>query len=109
MNVTKTISYNDDGTFVIIDDRNVEDCKLYKHNELRKEAMKTILEVAPDFKQRNAALGLLSAEETNIIVTHIKNIREQCDDLLNAVDNISWDGNESTRSQVCDMIMNINF
>lgn len=107
MKISATYIYNSDNSITIIDDRVFSDCKEFALQQLRKQAMEKILEVAPEFKQRNAALGLLSEEETNILKLNIQNIRNLSNQKENEILGIVWDGTEETRSSACDLVLSI--
>lgn len=94
--------------YIYIDNRVFSDCVSHQLNTIREKAKELILEVAPEFKQRNAALGLLSEDEINLIKTNIQTIRYLSNQKENEILNIVWDGTEETRSHVCDLVQSIN-
>jgi hypothetical protein len=65
--------------------------------------------LAPDYKQRNAALGLLSIEETEQIKTDIQNIRSISNSLEQQILAITWDGTEENRPAACGAVQNIRW
>lgn len=73
------ISYtNPDGSTTLVDQREFYSLKEYQLNYIRERAKELILEGAPEYKQRNAALGLLTDAEANAIRAHIQSIRTIC-------------------------------
>jgi hypothetical protein len=94
-------------SYFIIDERIVEHCVAKQLEIIRNKAKELILNKVPEFKQRNASLGLLSVEETEQIKTHIQNIRSISNSLEQQILAITWDGTEETRPAVCDAIQNI--
>jgi 23S rRNA pseudoU1915 N3-methylase RlmH len=97
----------DTGEVIIIDNRVFSECVEQQLKTIREEAAKQILEIAPEYKQRNASLGLLTQQETDVIKTHIQNIRNQSNSLESQINSIMWDGQESTRSAACDAVQSI--
>ena len=106
---TETITDSQTGESFTIDNRNFNDCVAYQIQYLKDKASSIILEYAPEYKQRNAALGLLSEEETNEIKTHIQNIRSIYNSLEQQILAITWDGTEENRPTVCDAVQNIKW
>lgn len=96
--------YYPDGTLEIIDDRIFEDCKTFHIGRIKKLATERILELAPEHKQRNAALGLLSQEETDGIKSTIQTIRNAVNSAEQQIISIVWDGTEETRAAACDAV-----
>jgi hypothetical protein len=101
------INHYEGGDALIIDERNFNDVQTFQLKIIREKAMELILAIAPDYKQRNAALGLLSEQETQQIKDNIQNIRNISNSLEQQILNVSWDGDESTRSTACDSVQNI--
>lgn len=96
-------------SYIFIDERVFNDCLKKQLQDIREQAKELILKVAPEYKQRNAALGLLSEEETEQIKTDIQNIRNISNNLEQQIEAIQWDGTEETRSSACDAIQNIRW
>lgn len=107
MQIEAIYIYDGNGNVTITDKRVFSDCKEFALQQLRKQAMEKILEIAPEFKQRNAALGLLSEEETNILKLNIQNIRNLSNQKENEILGIVWDGTEENRSSACDLVLSI--
>lgn len=107
MKITSSHIFNGDGSITITDGRDFFDCKTFALQQIKKQAMEKIYEIAPDFKQRNAALGLLSQQETDEIKNHIENIRNASNIKEAEIMAIEWDGTEETRSAACDAVLNI--
>jgi hypothetical protein len=97
------------GQYEYIDERNFEFCVIHQLKVIRETAKEKILAVAPEYKQRNAALGLLSTEETDELKNSINSIRAISNSLEQQILNVSWDGNESTRSTACDAVQNVRW
>ena len=102
------ISYtNLDGSTTIIDQREFYSWKQYYLNTIREKAKELILEQAPEYKQRNAALGLLSDAEANAIRAHIQSIRTISNQKEVQIEAITWNNDPATRAAACDAIEQI--
>lgn len=95
------------GEISIIDDRLFSDCVAYQLSQIREKAKELILAAVPEYKQRNAALGLLSDQETQQIKDSIQAIRTISNQKEAEINAIVWDGQESTRSAACDAVQSI--
>ena len=95
------------GQTTLIDDRLFEDCVDYQLSQIREKAKELILASVPEYKQRNAALGLLSDQETQQIKDSIQAIRTISNQKEAEINAIVWDGQESTRSAACDAVQSI--
>lgn len=73
----QSVACTSDG-FVLVD-RPLAEIKARLVAQLKSRTGQTILEKAPDYKQRNAALGLLAMNETEAILAHIAACRAICD------------------------------
>lgn len=71
---------------------------------IREQAKEDILAAAPEYKQSNAALGLLSAEETQDIKDAIQEVRTKSNTKEAQILSITWDGQESSRVAACDAV-----
>ena len=109
MRITTSCIFNEDGTTTITDNRDFFDCQIFAVQRIKQKAMEKILAVAPEYKQRNAALGLLSEQETQQIKNDIQNVRNISNSLEQQILAISWDGTEETRSEACDAIQDIRW
>lgn len=96
-------------TQIVIDERVFDDCQKFQLQEIKKRAAELILEVAPEHKQRNAALGLLSDTETQELKTNIQNLRNISNTLEAQILAITWDGTEQNRAAACDAVQNIRW
>jgi len=104
------ISYtNLDGSTTIVDQREFYSWKQYQLDTIRQKAKELILEHAPDFKQRNAALGLLTDAEANAIRAHIQSVRTVSNQKEAQIEAITWDGDPATHAAACDAIEAINW
>jgi hypothetical protein len=110
MTISKTYSFDEQTkTEIIIDDRIFQMCLDYQLKAIRDKAKELILEVAPEYKQRNAALGLLADQEIQQIKTDIQNIRNISNSLEQQILAVTWDGTEETRPSACDAVQNVRW
>lgn len=105
----RKIITNLDGTITDIDERVFSLVKEAQLKYIRQRAMDLILAQYPEFKQRNAALGLLSSQEIQDIKDFIQQIRTISNQKEAAIESIVWDGNEATRKTACDSVEQINW
>lgn len=96
-------------SYIDLDERVFQDCVTKQLQTIRQKAQDLILEVAPDYKQRNAALGLLSTQEIDEIKTSIQTIRTISNSLEQEILNVNWDGQESSRPAACDNVQTIKW
>lgn len=106
---TETIWDDATKTQTFIDERIFTDCVQYQLDRIRERAKELILAVAPEYKQRNAALGLLSQQETDNIKTQIQNIRTISNQKEGEILAVIWDGNESTRPAACNAVQAVRW
>jgi len=104
-----TIYDEDTGETVIIDKRHFYRCVDHQLQIIREQAKTLILEAAPEYKQRNAALGLLSSEEIEEIKTKIQNIRTVSNQKEQEILSVVWDGTENTRPAACDAVQSVRW
>jgi hypothetical protein len=97
------------GQTIIIDNRIFSHCVEYQLKTIREQAKELILAGAPEYKQRNAALGLLSDAEANAIRAHIESIRTISNQKEAEILAVIWDGQEFTRAAACDAIQAIRW
>ncbi len=110
MNIfTETIFDESTKTYTFIDNRVFADCVAFQLRETRKHAAELILAVAPEYKQRNAALGLLDPVETQELKDTIQSIRTQSNTYESQILAVVWDGQESTRSAACDAVQSVRW
>jgi hypothetical protein len=95
------------GNLIVIDNRNFNNCVIYQLQHIRKKAKEIITTAVPEYKQRNAALGLLSDEETQQIKDSIQAIRTISNQKEAEILAVVWDGQESTRAEACDIVQRI--
>ena len=108
MKISKQYIYDEgDGTVTFIDDRVFLDCKNYQLEQTRNKAKELILNVAPEYKQRNALFGLLTEQETQQLKDSIQAIRTISNQKEAEINAIVWDGEESTRAAACDAVQSI--
>jgi len=100
----KIVQTNLDGSTTLIDLRVFSIVKQNQIKAIKDRAMELILEKAPEYKQRNAALGLLSNEETDKIKQDIQSIRILSDQKESQIESIVWDGNKETEAAACDAV-----
>ena len=104
------ISYtNPDGSTTLVDNREFYSYKAYYLNYIRERAHDLIIAGAPEYKQRNAALGLLSDAEANAIRAHIQSIRTISNQKEAALEAITWDGDPATHAAACDQIETVTW
>lgn len=89
---------------LVIDDRIFSDCVENQMKTIREHAKELILSVASEYKQRNAALGLLSQQETDDIKTAIQTIRNISNQKEAEILAVVWDGTEANRPAACDAV-----
>ena len=100
----KIVQTNLDGSTTLIDLRVFSIVKQNQIKAIKHRAMELILEKVPEYKQRNAALGLLSNEETDKIKQDIQSIRILSDQKESQIESIVWDGNKETEAAACDAV-----
>ena len=105
----KIVQTNSDGSTTFTDLRVFSLVKQNQLNAVKSRAMELILEDAPEYKQRNAALGLLSDAEANAIRAHIQSIRTISNQKEAEILAVIWDGQESTHAAACDAIEQISW
>lgn len=98
---TKTLTVNDFRIFSV--------CVDFQLQVIRERAKELILAVAPEYKQRNAALGLLSQQETDDMKTEIQNIRTISNQKEAEILAVVWDGTEASRSAACDAVQAVRW
>ena len=110
MNIIKEITYDEQlGDYVVRDERIFSDCVEFQLKNIRNAAKDLILEVAPEYKQRNAALGLLTQQETNKIKADIESIRTVSNQKEAEILAIVWDGTEANRPAACDAVQAVRW
>ena len=98
-----------DGIEIVVDNRDFDACKEHQLAMIRERAMQLIDASVPDFKQRNAALGILSEQERHEIVETIQAIRSISNAKEAEINAIVWDGSENTRRSACDAVQAIRW
>jgi hypothetical protein len=110
MTFIKQVIYDEEtGQSYTIDERVFDFCLNHQLQTIRNRAKDLILEGAPEYKQRNAALGLLSDAESNAIRAHIESIRTISNQKEAEILAVIWDGQESTRAAACDAVQNVRW
>lgn len=100
--------YDTNGVLIrIIDRRRFADVVAFQLAHFRTMATQEILAFAPEHKQRNAALGILTKEETQAITERIMDVREHCQNCEALVALVTWDGNDATHAEACDKVQAI--
>jgi hypothetical protein len=89
------------------DERVFDVCVSFQLLQIKEKAKELILAAVPEYKQRNAALGLLTEQETQQIKDSIQAIRTISNQKEAEIHAIVWDGQESTRVAACDAVQNI--
>ena len=98
-----------DGTETVIEQRSVEECRAAQLEQVRRACEEAILAAAPDYKQRNAALGLLTTAEEAEVVSTITTARTEYARCKSLIEAVAWDGTEGTRAACCDAIQAVRF
>ncbi len=88
----------------VVDNRQVEDVRSYRLSSIRRRANRAIEEAVPEYKQRNIAMGIIEGAEKTNLLAKINEVRDYCNALEQEINDVSWDGKESTRAQACDEI-----
>jgi hypothetical protein len=110
MTISKTYSFDEQTqTETVVDDRIFSMCVDHQLQQIRSKAMELILTVAPDYKQRNAALGLLDPAEAQALKDEIQTIRTKSNGYEAAINSVAWDGQESTRPAACDAVQAVRW
>ena len=99
--------HKDDGTVVIVDNRVFSAVVENQINSIKESTKNEILSKYPEYKQRNAAMGILSTEEELQIKRGIESIRNYSDILEQQVYSIVWNGAEKDRKRACDEVQSI--
>lgn len=110
--MTTTIHRNTDaltGITTVVDSRYVTACRAEQLARVRADCGAAIIAAAPEYKQRNAALGLLSQADAAAVVAAVQACRARCDELEAAINAVAWSGTEQTRAAACDAIQAINW
>ena len=102
--IFREINHALDGTVEIVDDRDFASVKAFQLASIRGEARRRILALAPEYRQMNAALGLLPPAEAAALKAHIDQVRTQSNTLEGQVEAVTWDGQESSRAAACDAV-----
>ena len=97
------------GQYTTIDNREFLRCVQLQLEFIRNRARDLIIEVAPEYKQRNAALGLLSDTEIVEIKNNIQTIRNISNEKENNITSVVWDGTEETRAAACDAVQAVRW
>lgn len=103
----KIIYTNPDGSLTVVDNREFYSVKEGQLAYIREHAKELILATAPEYKQRNAALGLLSEQETQTVKDFIQNVRNISNQLEAQITAITWDGDPQTHAAACDAVQAI--
>jgi hypothetical protein len=99
----------DTKTLTEIDERVFSDCVVFQLQVIREKAKELILAVAPEYKQRNAALGLLTQQEINEIKANIQSIRTVSNQKEAEILSVVWDGTEANRPAACDSVQAVRW
>lgn len=110
MTISKVQYYNEaTGEYTYEDERIFAMCRDHQLYVIRERAKELILAAAPEYKQRNAALGLLTQQEIDDMKTQIQNIRTISNQKEGEILAVIWDGNESTRPAACDAVQAVRW
>lgn len=82
----KIDTYDSDGNLISsVDTRTLEFTKEERTKYIKQQCTEYILENYPDFKQRNAGMGIYSTEENQRIINGVKDSINKCDLLENMI------------------------
>ena len=102
--------YSTDGVLLrIIDRRKFSDLVEFQLAHFKSMATEEILMFAPEHKQRNAALGILTQSETQLIKEKINEVVVHYNNCKALVHIVSWDGAEETHADACDKVQSITW
>lgn len=97
--------YDTNGVLLrIIDRRKFADLVEFQLAHFKTMATEEILAFAPEHKQRNAALGILSQSETQEIKEKINDVLEHYNNCKALVNMVSWNGSDATHAEECDKV-----
>lgn len=102
--ISKEVIIDENGNTIHMDRRNFNEVVDFQLAHIKAMASAIILGKYPEFKQRNAALGILSEQERQEMANFISSIRDKTHELEAQIKNITWDGQESTRAAACDAV-----
>lgn len=97
------------GDYIVRDERIFSDCVEFELKRIRNHAKELILAAVPEYKQRNAALGLLSDAEITEIKNNIQTIRNISNEKENDITSVVWNGTEETRAAACDAVQAVRW
>lgn len=110
MKIFKEVIYDETtAETIVVDNRIFSHCVEHQLKVIREHAKELILSLAPDHKQRNAALGLLTPQETEDLKITIQNIRTVSNQKEQEILSVVWDGTEDTRSAACDTVQSVRW
>ena len=98
----KTTTYREDGTVEIVDARTEMACLEQAISRILAGCEAEILDDAPEHSQRNAALGILDADDVARIVAAISTRRARCRSLIDEAKVLAWSGRP--REETCDAL-----
>jgi hypothetical protein len=109
MSISKEIIIGADGQITVIDNRVFSSVVENQIAAIKSSASEEILSRYPNYKQSNAALGILDSTEENEIKDRINEIRTYSNTLEDQVRAVVWDGSEQNRVQSCDDVQAIQW
>lgn len=109
MSIGKEIIIGPNGETVVVDNRIFSAVVENQIAFIKKSASNEILSKYPEYKQANAALGILDTEEENEIKDRINEIRTYSNTLEDQVNAVVWNGTEKDRVRACDMVQAIEW
>ena len=110
MSIAKhTIHDEGTGETYTVDERIFSMCVEHQLKTIREHAKELILAVAPEYKQRNAALGLLDSVEADAMKQAIQDIRAISNSKEAEILAVVWDGTEPTRAAACDAVQSVRW
>lgn len=97
--------YDSNGVLIRVVDRRVfADVVQFQLAHFKAMATEEILAFAPEHKQRNAALGILTQSETQLIIEKINAVVVHYNNCKALVNMVSWDKAVVTHAEACDKV-----
>jgi len=109
MSISKEIVIGADGQITVIDNRVFSSVVESQISAIKSSASEEILSRYPNYKQSNAALGILDSAEENEIKDRINEIRTYSNTLENQVRAVVWDGTQKNRVKACDDVQAVQW
>lgn len=109
MSYFKETIIQENGEIIEVDNRVFSSVVEVQIIGIKTSTAEEILNRYPEYKQRNASLGVLPINEANEIKDRIDEIRNYSNSLEQQILAITWDGTEQNRASACDAVQNIQW